>query len=155
MQAGAHRASRGSGLFFVVLAVFAGYALGAAATSPFTWPANVVTAIPIAVVAVLAVVLWPARPDRSADLVDGGAARRAYLGWVVLLAVVVAWELVEYLGRGSRSMHPTLSSMVDALDAHFWGKAVVFLAWLSLGVAIVRAGTPGASRFRVSGTRPA
>lgn len=138
-----------------MLAASAGDALGAAATSPFSWPADIVTAIPIVAVAVAAVVLWPARPDRSAELVDSDAARPSYLGWVALLAVIAAWELVEYLARGSRSMHPTLSSMVDALDARFWGKAIVFLVWLSLGVAIVRAGTPRASRFPAAGDRPA
>jgi uncharacterized BrkB/YihY/UPF0761 family membrane protein len=137
------------------LVVSAGYALAAATTTPFTWPADVVTAVPIVVVGVLAVVLWPAHPDRSAALVDNGRPRprHPYLGWVVLLAVVVGWELLEYLGRGSRSAHPTLSSMSDAFDAHAFGKAVAFLAWLWLGAAIVRAGTPVTARLRTTRTR--
>jgi hypothetical protein len=128
--------------------VFAAYALGAAATTPFSWAADVVTAIPIVVVAILAVVRWPAHPDRSAGLLeeDRPRARHPYLGWVVLLAVVVGWELVEYLWRGSRGAHPTLSSMADAFDAHYLLEAVAFLAWLWLGVAILRAGTPAATR---------
>lgn len=139
----------------VALTVSAGYALGAAATTPFTWAANVMTAIPIVGVGILAVVRWPARPDRSGLLVDdGGPGRRhPYLGWVILLAVVVAWELVEYLWRGSRSAHPTFSSMADAFDAHYVLKAVAFLAWLWLGAAIVRAGAPVAPRFRTLGTQ--
>ncbi|HSZ36254.1 MAG TPA: hypothetical protein VK773_04100 [Acidimicrobiales bacterium] len=127
--------------------VSAGYALGAAATTPFTWAADVMTAIPIALVAVLAAVRWPLRPDRSDVLAASGRSpsRHPYLGWVVLLAFVAGWELVEYLWRGARSAHPTLSSMADAFDAHYAGKAVAFFAWLWLGAAIVRAGTPVAS----------
>lgn len=129
----------------------AGYAWGAATTTPFTWAANVVTAIPIALVAVLALVLWPAHPERAGVEVGpapGAGARHPYLGWVVLVAVVVGWELTEYFWRGSRSAHPTLSSMADAFDAHTPGRAVAFLAWLWLGAAIVRAGRPVAARSR-------
>ena len=145
------RRSGGGGVVVVVaLVVSAGYALGAAATTPFTLAANVVTGLAIGVVTVLAVVLWPWRPERVGVLVseEGPRPRHPYRGWLVLLAVVIGWEVVEYLWRGSRSDHPTLSSMVDALDAHYGAKAVVFFAWLWLGLAIVRAGTPVSSRFR-------
>jgi hypothetical protein len=139
------------------LVASAGYAVGAAATTPFTGPADVMTAIPIAAVAVLAVVLWPARRDGGAASVEDGVPRprHPYLGWGVLLVVIVAWELVEYLSRGSRGAHPTLSSMADAFDAHSIGKAVAFLAWLLLGAAIGRAGIPAGSRRRASGAQPA
>jgi hypothetical protein len=100
-------------------------------------------------VAVLAALRWPAHPDRSAGLVAEGdpRPRHPFLGWVVLLAVVVGWELVEYLRRGSRRAHPTLSSMADAFDAHSLLKAAAFLAWLWLGAAIVWAGTPVGSQL--------
>jgi hypothetical protein len=134
----------------VAVAGSIGHALGAAATMPFTWAANVVTGVPIVVITASAIVRWPARPDRSAVLVaeDGPGPRHPYLGWVVLVAAVVAWELAEFLWPGSRNAHPTLSSMADAFDGHYAGKAVAFLAWLWLGAAIVRAGTPVAARFR-------
>jgi hypothetical protein len=140
-----------------VLAGSAGYALAAATTTPFTWAADVMTAIPIAVAAVLAVVLWPAHPDGSAGLVEDGRPRprHPYLGWLILLAVVVGWELAQYLWRGSRNAHPTLSSMADAFDAHAVGKAVAFMAWLWLGAAIVRAGMPQRSRSRPRWAQPA
>lgn len=140
-------------LIGVALVVSAGYAAAAASTTPFTWAADVMTAIPIAAVAVGAVWLWPARPDRSAALMEDGEPRRRhpYLGWAVLVAAVVGWELAEYLWRGSRSAHPTLSSMADAFDAHFVLKAIAFVAWLWLGAAIVRAGAPPGSRVRSPG----
>lgn len=150
MPADAHR-TRVRGLVLVVAVVASvGYAVAAASTSPFTGAADVMTAIPIAAVTVGAVWLWPAHPDRSDVWVDDGRPQPAhpYRGWVVLLAVAVAWELAEYLWRGSRGAHPTLSSMADAFDAHAVAKTVAFLAWLWLGVAIVRAGTRSGSRAR-------
>ena len=59
---------------------------------------------------------------------------------MVLFAAVVAWELVEYASRGSRAAHPTLSSMLDAVDRYYLLKALIFFAWLYLGAAIVRKG---------------
>jgi hypothetical protein len=144
-------------LVLVGLVVSVGYAVAAASTTPFTWTADLMTAIPIAAVSIGAAVRWPAHPEKDAALVDddevGPRAAHPYLGWVVLLAVIVGWELAEYLWRGSRSAHPTLSSMADAFDANSIGKTVAFIAWLWLGVAIVRAGTPApaASRARPRG----
>lgn len=139
------------------LAGSAGYALAVAATTPFTWAADVMTAIPIAAAAVLAVVLWPAHPDRPAGLVEDGRPRlgHPFLAWLILLGVVVGWELGEYLWRASRSAHPTLSSMADAFDGHAVGKAVGCMAWLWLGAAIVGAGTPRNARFRAPWAEPA
>jgi hypothetical protein len=70
------------------------------------------------------------------------ASRRGLVPWVVLAAAVVVWEFVEYLAPGSRSAHPTLSSMADALDRHVVVKAVVFAAWLWLCALVVLAGSP-------------
>jgi hypothetical protein len=120
------------------------YALGAATTTPFTWAANVVTALPIVVLVVLAFVRWPARPQPLVLPVPQ-RVRHPYRPWAVLVVVVVAWELVEYLARGSRGAHPTLSSMADALDRHYLGTAVLFFAWLCLGALIVRCGTATAT----------
>jgi len=122
-----------------LLVAGAAYALGAAATTPFTWPADAVTALPIAALAVLVLARWPLRP-RSAvpPEIRGGHPYRA---WVVLLAAVVAWELAEYLARGNRGAHPTLSSMTDAVDRYDVLKALVFFGWLCLGGLIVRRGT--------------
>ena len=119
----------------------AAYALYAATTTPFTWAANAVTAVPIAALVALAVALWPAQPEPLV-LPEELRARHAYRPWVVLFAGVVVWELVEYLARGSRGAHPTLSSMVDVLDRHFVGKAALFFGWLCLGALIVQRGIP-------------
>jgi hypothetical protein len=129
----------------VSIALLVGYALWLAATTPFSSPANILTALAIVVVAVMAIIRWPARPVRAA-LIAEERPRHPYLAWVVLVVLIVAWELVMYLVRGSRSEHPTLSSMADAFDRYNYGlKALACIAWLWLGAAIVRAGTPTSS----------
>ncbi len=123
------------------LVVGAGYALGAATTTPFSLAANVVTAIPLLAVVVAAVVRWPARP-RPLVLPPPERSSHPYRPWAALVAAVVAWELVMYLAPGSRGAHPTLSSMIDAANRQYPAKAAIFFAWLYLGAAIVRRGTP-------------
>ncbi len=134
--------------------MLAGYALWLAATTPFSSPANILTAIAIVAVVVMAIIRWPARPTRVM-IAEEERPRHPYLGWVVLFGVIVAWELVMYLVRGSRSAHPTLSSMADAFDRYNYGlKAVACFAWLWLGTAIVRAGTQSSSRAAGRGAVP-
>lgn len=119
------------------------YSLVAAATTAFSGPANILTAIPIIMLAVLVVIRWPLRPRPTLLTAEGTHPFRA---WVGLFAAVVLWELAEYAARGSRADHPTLSSMLDAVDRFYLLKALVFLGWLYLGGAIVRRGTPKRER---------
>lgn len=138
----------------LVDAAIFGSALWLAATKPFSSPANILTGIAIVVVAVLAIIRWPAHPARVVVVVEEDRARHPYLGWVVLFGLIMAWELVEYLVRGSRSDHPTLSSMSDAFDRYnYFAKAVACFAWLWLGTAIVRAGAAATSRSSRRGAR--
>ncbi len=124
-----------------LLVVGAAYALGAAATTAFTVPADVMTGLPIVALAVLVVARWPLHP-RPLQLAPEARGTHPYRAWGALLAVIAAWELVQYVIRGSRGAHPTLSSMADAVDRTYVLKAVVFFAWLCLGALIVRKGTP-------------
>jgi hypothetical protein len=126
------------------LAAAAVYALCAATTTPFTWAADAVTAAPMVALVVLAAAGWPAHPQPLA-LPEAQQARHHYRPWVVLFAAVMAWELAEYLARGSRGAHPTLSSMLDALDRQYVGKASLFFCWLCLGALIVQRGLPSAA----------
>lgn len=122
----------------ILAAGAAAYAAGAATTTPFTWPANVVTGVPIVAFAAGVLWRWPLHPHRT---VEAGRSSRSGVAWGVAFAVVVAWELVEYFAPGSRAAHPTLSSMADAVDRHRVAKAVVFWAWLCLGAWILSAGS--------------
>jgi hypothetical protein len=114
------------------------YALVAAGTTAFTRSANIVTAVPIVALAVLVVVRWPLRTRRLQ--LDPVEAPHPWRAWAALFGAVVAWELADYAARGSRADHPTLSSMLDAVDRYFVLKAFVFFLWLYLGAAIVRRG---------------
>jgi hypothetical protein len=137
---------RGAWRRAALLAAGAAYALGAASTTPFTRPADVLTALPIIVLAVLVVVRWPLRPRPLETATDAHPFRAP----VAIVVAIVAWEAAEYLARGSRGAHPTLSSMADAVDRYFLLKAVLFFVWLCLGAWIIEAGTqspaaPGAA----------
>jgi len=114
------------------------YALVAASTTAFTRSADFVTAVPIIALAVLVSLRWPLR-TRPLRL-DPAEAPHPWRAWVALFAAVVGWELADYAARGSRADHPTLSSMLDAVDRFSLLKAVVFFLWLYLGAAMVRRG---------------
>jgi hypothetical protein len=124
-----------------LVATAAAYALGAAATTPFSWQADLLTAVPLALLVVAAVARWPAHPHPR----PVAAGTHPYLPWLALAAVVVAWELANYLAHGSRAAHPTLSSMADAVDHHYLPKALMFFAWLCLGAWVVQLGAPKAA----------
>jgi hypothetical protein len=129
----------------VLVAVMVAYALYAAGTTAFTRSANIATALPIVAVVVMVVVRWPLRPRRLTLGPDAGHPWRA---WVCVFGAVVAWEVAEYAARGSRADHPTLSSMLDAVNRFYGLKVIVFFLWLYLGAAIVRRGGRREGRAR-------
>jgi hypothetical protein len=133
---GLYRPSPQGAIFVLVLVA---YALFAAGTTAFTRSANIATAVPIVAVVVLAVLRWPLRP-RPRPLELGLDAGHPWRAWVCVFAAIVAWEVAEYAARGSRADHPTLSSMLDAVNRFYGLKAIVFFLWLYLGAAIVRRG---------------
>jgi len=115
----------------------------ASRTHPFTGGADVVTAVPLVLAAVL--VARRARPAGAVDtgVVDGRTERQprmlgidAAFAWVAPIAAVTAWELY-CLFTLPRAVHPTLSSLLDMLDAHPVGKALAFALWLVLGWLLV------------------
>jgi hypothetical protein len=116
--------------------------LVAATTQPFTWQADLVTAVPIAALAAGAVACWPARPTDGVAEAAVPEGAHPYRPWLIAVAVVVAWELVSEVVPGSRGNHPTLSSMLNAVDRDYGLKVLVFLGWLTLAWAVVRLGRP-------------
>ena len=112
------------------------YALGAAATTPFSLAANVMTGIPIVLLAVLAVARWPLRPQPVRP-----PGRHPVREWIILGVALLAWEVAVYAARGSRADHPTLSSMVDAVDRYYVLKVVLFFGWLCVCTFVLFAGT--------------
>lgn len=112
----------------------AGYSYLAAGTTPFTTDADVVTAVPFAVVGAVLVVGLRRR--------QGAAPAAARLWpWVAALGAVAAWELVTYAAGFPFGRHafPTLSSLYDQAVRVRATKALCFAAWLALGFGLVRA----------------
>jgi hypothetical protein len=109
----------------------------AASTTPFTEPANVLTAIPLLAMLVALAVRWPLRTE-SPERIPG---QHRYRLWVIVFGVFVAWELYNYLAPGSRADHPTFSSMTDAVDRYYGLKVLLFLTWLVVGWLIVGSGS--------------
>lgn len=81
------------------------------------------------------------RRRRKLDLADAGGGpklpARAYLVWVLALAVLAAWELFSLFSH-PRSAHPTISSLVDPLLAHHFIRWLAFAAWAWLGWELAR-----------------
>lgn len=140
-------------------------AVPAAFTHPFTWAANLV--VIGGFVVVLGIVAlqraWPGAPAGIArrPAVDGrpgyqscpcrqprpsrlGIPRdpdgrpwgRRWAVWLVPLAGVVGWELFCY-ASSPRDAHPTISSLLDSLDASRPVHAVAFALWLAFGWYLV------------------
>lgn len=141
MLGGARRspAGRAGGAAAAGVLGAAAYAWFASATTPFTLPADVTTAVPLAAM-VAVVVLQGVRPagtpwrrlpvDRPPD---GGTA----LPWVAIVAVLVVSEGAS-LVAGARSSHPTLSSLSDAVFRWHAAKSAVYFVWLVLCWYFVR-----------------
>ena len=118
-------------------AVCVAYGLVLSGTRPFTVPADVLVALPLAVAAGL--VAWRWRTGRrrapAAGVVPGRS--RWWALWASLAGAVLGWELACF-ARGPRHAYPTLSALLDSLDASRAGKPAAAGAWLALGWFLVR-----------------
>ena len=82
----------------------------------------------------------------------GTAPSRLALVWAVAAVVITGWELFCYLAA-PRSAHPTLSSLLDTLDASHGGKALAFALWLGLGWALAFGDLPSVDPAGVGSAR--
>jgi hypothetical protein len=133
-----------SRLRLIALAVCGcGLAVWVSFTKPFSSAADLVTAVPLAAMLVVQILLVLQPKRRSgADLPPRRVvAFSKCLVWITLSVFVVAFELYNYLSA-PRSAHPTLSSLSDELSGHHLGKTLLFLAWLALGWLFVVASCP-------------
>jgi hypothetical protein len=119
------------GLGIAAVAVALAYSWVAGGLRPFTQPANISVALPVAAVLVLVCLRRPRRREAGTARIG----RNAVIVWVALLIALVAWELVAY--RSSpRDDHPTLSSIADSIMSTHPGRAAMFLGWLAAGAAL-------------------
>jgi hypothetical protein len=111
-------------------------------TRPFTLSADGITALALSAgLAALVLRLRSVRPSRGTDRPENEVAppeplNRWVLVWLGLVVATVGWELYCYLNT-PRSAHPTLSELIDMLDARPIGKFVAFSLWLALGWVLV------------------
>ncbi len=122
----------------VVLATLASF------TRPFTVPADTVVLLGIAGIAAFG--LLDRRIGAEGTATTGGHAGtggRSADGWglrwglsAVAIAAGVGWELFCYFSS-PRQDHPTVSSMLDVVDAHRPWLGLVFAVWLLLGWRLV------------------
>jgi len=122
----------------VVLATFASF------TRPFTVPADTVVLVGFAGIAAMGYL--DRRIGASSTTGTSGEAtsgRRPTDGWGLrwgfwagAIAAAVGWELLCFFSS-PRQDHPTLSSMLDVVDAHRPWLGLVFALWLLLGWRLV------------------
>lgn len=139
--AGQRYARGGAAVAAVAAAAAAAYAGVASGATPFTTASDVAVSIPSAIfVATLLLQwrwpdewIWRRLPvDRPAGH-EGGAAL-----WLVAIGLIVVPELISYVAGGSRTLHPTLSSLFNDIFEYRPAKAAVFLLWLVGGWYLVR-----------------
>jgi len=117
------------------------YAWWATGLQPFTTPAYVAVGLPVAGLAVVAVVGRPGSRFAAGAAVDArGVGRlqlRSTFPWVVLLLLAVGLE-VAGLALGGRSAEvPTLSTVIDRALGWHGARLALFLGWLAVGWAPV------------------
>jgi hypothetical protein len=108
------------------------YAWVVAGLRPFTDPENVVVAVPIVVVAVLAA--RRGRADSHPPARSNPAPHGAVV-WLGLAGAVAAWELAA-LFSSPRDDHPTMSSIADWIMSVRVGRTFLVIVWLALGVML-------------------
>jgi len=120
------------------------YAWIAAGLRPYTAPENVLVALPVVPVVLLAARRGPPRPDRTPQF-EKSRPRRGAVVWVALLVALAAWEL-KALFSSPRRDHPTLSYLIDRIMSVHVGRTVIFICWLVLGAALALRATRAVSR---------
>lgn len=105
-----------------------------AISRPFTITADAATAAALAGVLVVGTFcLRRGRHARGSRPAPSRTSRKSRLAWACLVALVVAYELIQFF-TSPRSYHPTLSSMLDPAGHSTGGRAVMFAVWLAAGL---------------------
>jgi hypothetical protein len=113
----------------------------ASTARPFSWRADITTAVGIACVAGCALVGVARRRRRRAATAEAGIgpaisasqpAARDALPWVAVLTAITAFELVNLFASPRRD-HPTISSVLVVLTGHEVLRGVLFAVWLGAG----------------------
>lgn len=102
-----------------------------AVSPPFSWQADLATAVGLAVVLTGGLVRLRGRSERAGG--DPAPSTRAALAWWASIGgAAVSFELLNYF-LSPRRQHPTLSSLVADLTSHEALRGLLFLLWLAAG----------------------
>jgi hypothetical protein len=118
-----------------VIVVALVYSWIASRLRPFSHPMEVAVSIPL-VIAAIVIFRSRRRLDAARDAGEP-VCRRGTWVWVVLVASLLAWELVSYR-MSPRVDHPTLSSIADAVIGTHPSRFAMFVAWLAAGYWLFR-----------------
>lgn len=66
--------------------------------------------------------------------------------WILVIVATIGWDAASFMEQ-ERSL-PTLSRIFGAVTDHEWGRAVVFAAWLALGLYLALGWRLGRSSAR-------
>ncbi len=115
----------------------------ASVTRPFTVPADIVVLVGFAGIAAMGYLDRRFGASGTAATSGEGIGRRRTDGWGLrwglwagAIAAAIGWELF-CLCSSPRRDHPTVSSMLDVVDAHRPWLGLVFALWLLLGWRLV------------------
>jgi hypothetical protein len=121
------------------------YAWIVAGLRPFTDPENILVALPMIPVFVLAARRRPSSPIERMRPLDGAPVARGAVVWVALFVAFAAWEVIA-LFSSPRDDHPTLSSIADRIMSTHPGRTVVVFTWLVVGAALAFRRSPVVGR---------
>jgi hypothetical protein len=122
-------------LITLLLCAAAADSVLAAGSRPFTWRADLTTALGLAgvvLVGLTSIRLQRHQPITASDPAGAPPSWPALLAWGLLAAAVTTFELVNYF-ESPRKTHPTISSLLDALAGHDVLRGLLFAAWLGAG----------------------
>ncbi len=118
---------------FAAFAVLMAFGWWVTAQPPFSLAATLGVLVSAAALIVLARV----RRRRAAALVpdERPSANERLWVWAVILVVVLAWELISFIGH-PREAHPTISSITDSMQAEHVLRWLFFGGWLAIGWSV-------------------
>ncbi len=116
------------------------YAWWLTAVAPFSWLSYTLIALP-SLMAIGLYVVWGAYSPRRADIASyyrsrsQNASLSSVTPWLIVLLGAGVLETVGLALGGRSKAVPTLSTAVDHLLVTHEGRALLFVAWLLVGVA--------------------
>jgi hypothetical protein len=115
------------------------YAVVATPVAPWSTQAEWVTGGAITAVFTYAAVL---RRHRRSSPVDAGPTPRSrvvgYLVWAVLFAAFATYQMAIFLTTTDRTVHPTLSALLNIAMGPRALQLVAFASWILFGLFLVR-----------------